>query len=63
MFKLKNGVLRTTIFNKNDLNLYIQAGWSLVEDEVKEEPKKESSLEKSEKVNEPSNPKRKSVKK
>lgn len=41
MFKLKNGQLRTIVYSKADLDLYFQAGWSLVEDS-KEKPKKET---------------------
>lgn len=65
MFKLKKGSLRTVIHNDNDLELYKQAGWTLIEDEVKkvvkEEPKKEAKKENT--VNEQNNSKRKSVKK
>lgn len=49
MYKLKNGSLRTIIYNKNDLDLYIQAGWSLVEDK-KEEPKTKNKKSKKEKI-------------
>lgn len=45
MFKLKNGSLRTVIYNANDLELYKQAGWSLVEEPKK---KKEKNKENSE---------------
>lgn len=64
MFKLKNGSLRTVIYNESDLNSYIQAGWSLVEEEVKKEPKaQENSKEKSDEVNEQNNSRRKTNKK
>ena len=39
MFKLKNGSLRTVIYNANDLELYKQAGWSLVEEKKKKKVK------------------------
>ena len=64
MFKLKNGQLRTVIYNKADLDLYFQAGWSLVEDkkeETKEEIIKESKA-KGKKVNEQSSSKRNTIK-
>lgn len=57
MYKLKNGSLRTIIYNGNDLELYKQAGWSIVEEEPKEEPKKKEI------INEQNNSKGKSIKK
>lgn len=58
MYKLKNGSLRTIIYNKADLDLYIQAGWSLIEDEKKEEPKQEKKkAQKEEDINEQDSPK------
>lgn len=43
MYKLKNGSLRTIIYNANDLELYRQAGWTLITEEKKEiKPKKET---------------------
>ena len=57
MYKLEKGNLRTVIYNKNDLDLYKQSGWTLIEDEKKEEVKS-----KKDEVDEQSNSKRKSVK-
>lgn len=39
MYKLKKGSLRTVIYNLSDLELYKQAGWSLIE-----EPKKRTKI-------------------
>lgn len=58
MYKLKNGSLRTVIYNVADLELYKQAGWTLVE----EKSEKEKPLKKEE-TNEQSNSKGKSNKK
>lgn len=58
MYKLKNGSLRTVIYNVADLELYKQAGWTLVE----EQSEKEKPLKKEE-INEQSNSKGKSNKK
>lgn len=58
MYKLRKGDLRTIIYNTRDLDLYRQAGWSLIEDEPKETPKAQKD-----KIDEQSNNKRKSVKK
>lgn len=58
MYKLKKGELRTVIYNTRDLDLYRQAGWSLVEDELKETPTAQKD-----KIDEQDNNKRKSIKK
>lgn len=60
MFNLKNGNLRTVVYNKSDLELYFQAGWSLVEKAVKEDKPK---VQKEEKVDEQDSSKSKSRKK
>lgn len=57
MYRLEKGNLRTVIYNKNDLDLYKQSGWTLIEDEKKEEVKS-----KKDEVDEQSNSKRKSIK-
>jgi hypothetical protein len=57
MYRLEKGNLRTVIYNKNDLDLYKQSGWTLIEDEKKEEVKS-----KKDEVDEQSNNKRKSIK-
>ena len=59
MIKLKNGNLRTVIYNENDLAGYISAGWSLVE----EEKPKQVNVETKEKIDEKNNRKGKSIKK
>ena len=57
MYRLEKGNLRTVIYNKNDLDLYKQSGWTLIEDDKKEEVKS-----KKDEVDEQSNSKRKSIK-
>ena len=59
MIKLKNGNLRTVIYDENDLASYISAGWSLVEEDKKEE----KVLETREDSDEKNNRKRKPIKK
>lgn len=61
MYKLRKGDLRTVIYNTRDLDLYRQAGWTLIEDEPKED--EETPKAQKDKVDEQSNNKRKSVKK
>lgn len=45
MYKLKKGSLQTIVYNETDLNNYKNAGWKLVEETKKEEPKKEIVVE------------------
>ena len=45
MYKLKKGSLRTIIYNLNDLELYKQAGWSLVEQSKKKTKEKKELKE------------------
>lgn len=60
MYKLKKGSLRTIIYNLNDLELYKQAGWSLVEQSKKKTKTKEKKELKEETTDEQDNIERKS---
>lgn len=55
MYKLKKGSLRTIIYNLNDLELYKQAGWSLVEQSKKKTKTKEKNELKEETTDEQDN--------
>ena len=55
MYKLKKGSLRTIIYNLNDLELYKQAGWSLVEQSKKKTKIKEKKELKEETIDEQDN--------
>ena len=60
MYKLKNGSLRTVIYNLNDLELYKQAGWSLIEETKKRTKAKEKKEIKEENTDEQDNIERES---
>lgn len=60
MYKLKKGSLRTVIYNLSDLELYKQAGWSLIEELKKRTKIKEKKELKEENADEQDNIERES---
>ena len=60
MYKLKKGCLRTIIYSPNDLELYKQAGWSLVEETKKKTNRKDKKEIRDEDTNEQDNIERES---